>query len=237
MQFELHGRDPRWIERGLAAANTAFELDPHLPEALTARARIFLAQQKYDEATKFARKAIERKRDCEGAWDVLGRALFASDRWQEAAEQVERALEASGDDYNVYIPYVNALESLGKPESARNLRQKLIRVLEQQIEVVPEDVRARILLASSYPYVGRQSDASQQLEKAVAMRPNDPNVLYNAACTYGLLQMKEEALAMFKKSAETGFSDVEWASRDPDLACLHGEPEFDRLIAKNKPKT
>jgi cytochrome c-type biogenesis protein CcmH/NrfG len=40
MQFELHGRDPRWIEKGMAAAKKAFELDPQSPEALAGRARI-----------------------------------------------------------------------------------------------------------------------------------------------------------------------------------------------------
>jgi TolB-like protein/cytochrome c-type biogenesis protein CcmH/NrfG len=230
MQFELHGRDPRWIEKGLTAANRAFELDPQLPEALSSRARIFLAQQNYREAINYARRAIERKPDCEGAWDVLGRALFTADRCREAADVVDRAIEASGDDYNVYIPYMNALLALNDAEAAKKLRSKFVNVLEHQIELVPEDVRARILLANTYAFFGNKKDAAQQLEKAVAMRPNDPNTLYNAACTYGLLDMKSESLAMLKRATETGFSDVEWVSRDPDLTCLHGEPEFERLV-------
>jgi serine/threonine protein kinase/cytochrome c-type biogenesis protein CcmH/NrfG len=236
MQFELHGRDPRWVEKGLAAANRAFELEPQLPEALAARARIFLAQQKYDDAINCSRQAIDRKPDCGPAWDVLGRSLFTADRWKEAADVVDRAIEASGDDYNIYIPYLNALLALGDTAGGNKLRQKLISVLEQQIELVPEDVRARILLASNYAAFGNKSSASQQLEKAVAMRPNDPNTLYNAACTYAVLEMKPEALAMLKRAKETGFSDLEWASRDPDLASLHADPEFERLIAHNKPQ-
>jgi len=231
MQFELHGRDPRWVEKGLAAANRAFELEPQLPEALSARARVFLAQQDYEEAIKYAYKAIERKRDCDGAWDILGRALFTSDRWKEASEVTDRAIEASGDDYNVYVPYLNTLTALGDLERANKLRQRWMNALEQQIDLVPEDVRARILLAGSYAHFGNKNDAAQQLEKAVAMRPNDPNTLYNAACTYGLLDMKPEALAMLKRAAETGFSDMEWISRDPDLASLHGDAEFEQLIA------
>ncbi len=230
MQFELHGRDPRWIEKGLAAANRAFELDPQLPEALSARARVFLAQQSYQEAIDYAFKAIERKRDCDGAWDVLGRALFTADRWKEAAGLADRAIEASGDDYNVYIPYLNSLMSLGEIEHSNKLRRRLIQALELQIDLIPEDVRARILLASAYAYFGNKNDAIQQLEKAVAMRPNDPNTLYNAACAYGLLDMKAEALAMLKRAAETGFSDLEWISRDSDLASLHGDPAFEQLI-------
>src|SRR5271170_3561243 len=236
MQFELHGRDSRWIEKGLAAANRAFELDPQLPEALTARARIYHAQQKYDEAIQYARMAIERKPDCESAFDILGRALFSSDRWDEAISLMDRALAAAGDDYNVFIPFVNALSAAGQIDGAVALRQRQAGVLEQHLDLVPEDVRARILLATTYAYLGKRNNASEHLEKAVAMRPNDPNVLYNAACTYGLMQMKNEALMMLAKSAETGFSDFEWASRDPDLASLHDEPEFKRVLDMWKPK-
>jgi Flp pilus assembly protein TadD len=112
----------------------------------------------------------------------------------------------------------------------------MITALEQQIDLVPEDVRARILLATSYAYFGNKIEAVQQLEKGVAMRPNDPNTLYNAACTYGLLEMKSEALAMLKRAIETGFSDMEWVSRDPDFVCLRGHEEFERLIA-SKPRS
>ena len=30
-------------------------------------------------------------------------------------------------------------------------------------------------------------------------------------------------------SSEAGFQDSVWARRDPDIAILHGEPEFERL--------
>jgi len=234
IQFELHGRDPRWIEKGLAAAKRAFELDPQSPEALAGRARICQGQHAYDEAIKYARMAIDRKPDCGSAWDVLGRALFSSDRWQEARELADRAFEVAGDDYNVPIPYINAVQALGDEQFAKRLQERQVRVLEQQVDTVPEDARARMLLASRYAWLGRKIDACHHLENAVAMRPNDPNTLYNAACTYGNLQMKQEALTMLVRAVETGFTDREWISRDPDLACLHGDPEFERLIDEKK---
>ncbi len=235
MQFELHGRDPHWIEKGVAAANRSFELDPQNPEVLAGRARLCHVQQKYDEAIRLAQMAIERRADCQSAWDILGRALFSSDRWQEAARLAERACQAAGDDYNVYVPYVNAISALGEKEKAREFIERLIRVLEQQIDTVPEDVRAHILLACKYAEVGRRNEAAQQLEMAVAMRPNDPSVLYNAACTYGLLSLKTESLEVLKRAVEAGFTDMEWISRDTDLACLRDEPEFKRILDMRKP--
>jgi len=167
----------------------------------------------------------------------LGRALFCSDRWQEAADLAERAVAAAGDNYNVFVPYVNSMLALGDKETARKLIERQCRVLEHQVDTVPEDVRARILLAATFVQLGRDKDASQHLEMAVAMRPNDPNTLYNAACTYGMLGMKAESLAMLKRAIECGFTDREWISRDSDLSSIHDEPEFKRLLELPKPKS
>ena len=230
MLADLHGNDPRWVEKGLIAADRAVALQPLLPEALAARARICYSQKKYDEAMRWAREAIDRKADCEGAYNVLGRALFASDHWKEAADLVDRAIAANGDDYNTYIPYINALSSLGHLDAAQKLREQETSVLEHQLEIVPEDARARILLSANYAAMGNSRAAVDNLERAVAMRPNDPNTLYNAGCTYGVLGLKTEALAMLKRAFESGYSDLDWVSRDSDLACLHDDPEFLRLL-------
>jgi cytochrome c-type biogenesis protein CcmH/NrfG len=178
--------------------------------------------------------AIARKPDCESSWDMLGRALFASDRWQEAADLVEQALEANGDNYNVYVPYGNALSALGRTDAARTLIERSIRVLEQQIEQVPEDTRARILLACRYAELGRRNEAIRELEKVLLLGSTDPHTIYNVACSYSLLQMKEEALTALKKAAEAGFSEWDLAARDSDLACVREEPEFKRMLERGK---
>lgn len=234
LYYYWYQRDPQWIEKGLSACHRALELDPDSAEVLVARATMFEAQRKYDQAIEYARRALERQRDCEGAYLVLGRAWFASDRWQEAAAMADRAVEVSGDDYNVYIPYRNALECLGQHEHSRKLMERQSVVLRKQLELVPEDVRARILLASNHASLGEEEAATRELQLAVALRPNDANILYNAACVYGIMQKKAEGLAMLKKAKEVGFPNLDWAARDPDLTCLHGEPEFLRLLADDR---
>jgi serine/threonine protein kinase/cytochrome c-type biogenesis protein CcmH/NrfG len=229
--YEIHDHQPRWIEKGLEACDRALSIDPNLAEALSARARIFYAEKKYDEAIRYAKLAIGRKADCEGAYTVLARTYFASDRLEEGAALLNAALVASGDDYNVYVPFLNILGKLGRTEERKTLQARVLKVLEQQLEVVPEDVRARILLAVNYAMVARRTDAVRELEKAVTMRFNDPNVLYNAACVYGIMSMKKETLEMLKKAKAAGYANMEWATRDPDLACVHDDPEFRQMIA------
>ena len=136
----------------------------------------------------------------------------------------------NGDDYNVYIPYTNIYEGLGRTEDAAALRKREIVVLSQQLREVPEDVRARILLAADYAATGRDDDAVRELQSAVDLRPHDSNILYNAACTYGVMKRKPEAIEMLQRAKTAGYENPDWIRRDPDLACLHGEPEFEKLF-------
>ena len=41
---------------------------------------------------------------------------------------------------------------------------------------------------------------------------------------------KPEAIDMLKRAKTAGYQNLEWTRRDPDLACLHGEPEFEKLF-------
>lgn len=229
--YESREQNPKWIQRGLAACDRATALAPDLPEVLVAHARLFYAQKKFEEAALLAWRAIERKPDCEGAWNILGRAYFASGRNEEAAALAERAINANGDDYNVYIPYQQALDRLGQKKEAEDLREAMTKVLRQQLELVPEDVRARILLASNLASFAQDADESiRHLQTAVALRPNDPSILYNAACTYGVLGRKAEALETVKKAFAAGYGLRDWAAKDSDLDCLHDDPEFRKLV-------
>jgi len=228
--YETREQNPKWIERGLAACDRAMVLAPDLAEVMVARARLSYAQKKYEESALLAWRAIERTPDCEGSWNLLGRAYFASGRFEEAAALTERAIEANGDDYNTYIPYQNSLERLGRKKEAEHTRDRMTKVLRQQLELVPEDVRARILLACNLADTGESEESIRHLQTAVALRPNDGNTLYNAACTYGIMGRKIEALETLKKAFAAGYSLRDWAAKDGDLDCLHDNPEFQKLV-------
>jgi serine/threonine protein kinase/Flp pilus assembly protein TadD len=233
--FEVRDQSPSWMQRGLAACDRATALAPELPEVLVAHARIFYAQKKNEESALLALRAIERKPDCDGAWNILGRAYFAAGRYEEAAAAAERALEFNGDDYNMYIPYEQSFERLGRKKEADQIRDRMMKVLRQQLELVPEDVRARVLLATNLAHSGQESDECiRHLQTAVALRPGDSNTLYNAACTYGVLGRKTESLETLRKAFAAGFGNRFWATKDADLACLHDDPEFQKLVGMSE---
>jgi serine/threonine protein kinase/Flp pilus assembly protein TadD len=229
---EFRSQNPEYVEKGLAASAKAERLAPNLPEVLSARARILYAQQHYNESIELALQAVAQQPECEGAHDVLGRSYFASGRYEEAAKLAESAMEIVSNDYNALVPLINSFERLGRMADAERLRRREMEVLQDQLHHFPDDVRARILLAADLAILGDTTNAVMQVKIAVAMRPSDANILYNAACTYGLLRMKDDALDAFRRSVEAGYSNADWCAQDPDLAIVHNDPEFKKLVAE-----
>jgi non-specific serine/threonine protein kinase len=224
-----YSRDPIWVERARDASGKAVALRWDLPEVQVSQAWVLYATDLHAEAVRMVQKAVERKKDCEGAFYLLCRALFSAGRYREVADAAEVALVASGEDYNVYVPILNALGALGKLEDRRNIQLRAVGAFENHLKQVPEDARARILVAGYYAELGRVNDAIRETTMAMTLRANEASILYNAACVFCLLKKKPEALDALRKAYDAGFKDPNWARRDPDMALLQGDPEFERL--------
>jgi serine/threonine protein kinase/Flp pilus assembly protein TadD len=231
---EFRRQDQGYVDKGLEASAKAEKLAPDLAEVLSARARIMYAQHRYEDAIQLALRAVAEQPECEGAHDVLGRAYFSCGRYEEAARLAESALEIVSNDYNALIPLINSLEKLGRMADAERLRRREVEVLQDQLQHFPDDVRARILLAADLATTGDPDGAVMQVKIAVAMRPTDANILYNAACTYGVLGMKVEALDAFRRAVESGYTNTDWSRQDPDLKILYDDPEFKKLAGERK---
>ena len=229
MYYSFFSRDQVWVERAREASSKAVALRWDLPETHVSQAWVLYAAGLYDEAVRMVKKAIERKRDCDGAYYLLCRALFAAGRNQEVVDIAEAAIDASGEDYNVYVPIINTLGVSKKDGARHNMSLRMVAALENQLKHVPEDARARVLLGAYYAELGREEDSLRELNLAVTLRANEASILYNAACVYCLLNRKSEALETLRKAWEAGSKDSVWARRDPDLAMLHGDPEFERM--------
>ena len=236
MYYSIFSRDQIWIERAREASGKAVALRWDLPEVQVSQAWVLYAAGLYDEAVRMVKKAIERKRDCEGAYYLLFRALFAAGRYQEVVDLAESAIEASGEDYNVHVPILNSLGSMRKEEANLNMTRRFSVALENHLKHVPEDARARVLLGANYARLDREEDALRELNLAVTLRADESSILYNAACTYCRLNKKAEALVALRKAWDAGSRDAVWTRRDPDLTLLHGHPEFERLYPE-KPTT
>ena len=224
--FERH---QQWIDRASAATQKASATGHDAPEIQCAEAWVNFADGRYAEAVDKIRTALSRNPDLDGGYYLLGRALFAGGRYQEVVDMMEEALAHSGENYNTTIPIHNSLGALGKKDALKNYLHREIAIYEGHVKKVPEDARARVLLAGDYAMQGRFEEAKREADMAMTLRPDDTMILYNTACAFCLMNNAADALIAIKKAWESGFRDPIWTRQDPDLALLHGDPEFERL--------
>jgi non-specific serine/threonine protein kinase len=224
--FERH---QQWIDRAKAAAQKAGAKGSDAPEIQVAEAWVVFADGHYSDAVDKIRRALSLNPDLDGGYYLLGRALFAGGRYQEIIDIMEEALVHSGENYNTTVPIHNALGALGKNETLKNYLHREIAVYEGHLKKVPEDARARVLLAGDYALQGRLDEAKREADMAMILRPDDSMILYNTACVFCAMNNAKDALIAIKKAWEAGFRDPIWTRQDPDLALLHGDPEFERL--------
>ncbi len=222
-------RYQEWIDRASAATQKASATGHDAPEIQCAEAWVNFADGRYAEAVEKIRMALRQNPDLDGGYYVLGRALFAGGRYQEVVDMMEEALAHAGENYNTTIPIHNALGALGKKDALKNYLHREVDIYEGHVKKVPEDARARVLLAGDYAIQGRFEDAKREAEMAMALRPDDTMILYNTACAFCAMNKPGDALIAIKKAWEAGFRDPIWTRQDPDLALLHGNAEFERL--------
>ncbi len=234
-QFYHHfERQPHWIERAVAATQRASAMGHDAPEIQCAEAYVKFAEGRHEDAVNKIRQALARNPDVDGGYYLLGCALFAEGQYQEVVDMMEEAMSHSGENYNMTIPIHNALGALGKTDALSNFNHREVALYEERLKKVPEDARARVLLASTYASQDRFEDAKRELDMAIVLRPDDTMILYNSACAFCAMNNVKDAMTALKKAWEAGFRDQNWTRQDPDLELLHGHPEFERLYPASK---
>ena len=223
-------RDRRWIDRAIAASEKARKDGSDAPEIRLAEAWLAFAEKQYDKVVDVMRAVLAKHPDLDGGYYLLGSALFESGQYQELLDIMETALAHAGENYNTTIPIANALGALGKSEALSNFNHRVIAIMSGHLKKVPEDARARVLLANGYAHQARYEDAKREADMAVALRPDDTMILYNIACVFCLMNNPKDALTALRKACDVGYSATAWARQDPDLAILHGDPEFESLF-------
>ncbi|MCB1125729.1 MAG: hypothetical protein KDM81_04480 [Verrucomicrobiae bacterium] len=123
---------------------------------------------------------------------------------------------------------------------AKSERKKLTRAEERDLDIeidflaglarrAPDYVDALELLGEDYTRRGRFKDGLQVDLQLVTLRPGNPLVHYNLACSYSLTDQPEKAFEALNKALDCGYRDFHWLSRDPDLAVFREHPLYRKL--------
>ena len=117
-----------------------------------------------------------------------------------------------------------------KKTSLRRRKGREIKFYEEIIKNAPNFCQALTCLSSAYTKGGFWEEGLAIDRKLCRLRPQDPIVFYNLACSYSLLGKIREALAAFKKAVERGWRDLEYTYADKDLDNLRRDRRFQRFV-------
>ena len=220
------------MDEAMRAAKRAEELVPDLPEAWLAQGNLYSASLRPAEADRAFEKALQANPDSFDVLHLYARHAFSAGQTAKSIELFERAQRVAPQDYQIAALLAGSVRKLGDEQRTLSADRAAIALLERRIELYPDDTRALHLAAGVYAKLGQRERAIKVAERALALRPGEFATLYNVACAYAQLGEKERALAILEGLSEIGQGSFDWIREDPDFLSLHGDPRFERVVAR-----
>ncbi len=123
---------------------------------------------------------------------------------------------------------------INSPEFKKEGEEFTLWFLEGIIERNPNYVDCLMYLGNAYTAHGMYEKGLLVDQKLSHLRPNDPLVYYNLACSYALLKNIDAAFDALEKAIALGYNDIYHLERDKDLAFLREDIRYHKLIGKIK---
>jgi adenylate cyclase len=88
------------------------------------------------------------------------------------------------------------------------------------------------MAANALVALGKRQQGQQWAERALAIRPDDPMLLYNVGCVFSMLGRVEPAIECLEKAARNGLTHKGWYEHDSNLDPLREHARFQELVGK-----
>jgi serine/threonine protein kinase/tetratricopeptide (TPR) repeat protein len=229
LYMKVDARESNLIQ-GDTASQKALELDPDLAEAHVARGLAVSLRKNFDEAEREFETAMRLDPKLFDAAYYFARARMSQGRFADAAKLFERASVLRPEDYQAPGFLAQAYASMGMEPEKMAAYARAVRLVEERLELVPDDTRACVLGASACASIGQPERALALAERAIAVDPDDPMLLYNVACAYANLKKPDQALDCLESAVDKGYGHKEWIEHDSDFASIRDTPRFKSIL-------
>ncbi len=183
-----------------------------------------MGERHFADAEQMYRKSIALDPSY-GAFANLGYLYLQEKKYAEAADIEQKALQLNDRDYLVWGNLAFAYEGLQDKDKAGKARDRELALLEQTAQANPRDAVAQSILGLLYAKKKLREEAVSHIQSALALSPDDANVLENVGEAYEDLGDRKQALQYIEKSLQKGYSLADLKSI-PDLEGLLSDPNF-----------
>ncbi|MEO5952500.1 MAG: hypothetical protein ABIQ44_08570, partial [Chloroflexia bacterium] len=121
-----------------------------------------------------------------------------------------------------------------KAEALKSYR-KAIELAEPMLAATPTDTRLLGNVASYHAVLGNRDLALSMIRKAIALKPDSPDVANRGIAVHEFLKDREGALKWAALAVKNGYP-LETLKSDPELAGLRADPRFTKLESSEKEK-
>ncbi|MDQ3081697.1 MAG: protein kinase, partial [Gemmatimonadota bacterium] len=153
------------------ASNKALLLEPELAEAHVARGLAVSLSKRFDEAEQEFEQAMQLNPKLFEALYWYARARLSQGKYEEAVKLFERAASLRPEEYQTPGFLALALRSLGRNDDADASYRRQVKLVEQHLELNPDDARAWILGAAANANLHNGELAAQYAARAIAVDP------------------------------------------------------------------
>lgn len=222
----------QYTQRAIYLNNEDFDL-------VDLKADILCDMQRYDECIAERDKYVERYPGAALAYIYRAEDLMSAHRFEKALEDYTTAsmIEPQIEDVAFYmVKRGDARRLTGRTHEAESDYKKIIELEKDSV------LSHHSWTPFAYSGLG---DTDKAIETAKYIIDNDTTDisgnLYNMACIYSRLGMKDESLNAFEKAVDAGYDDYVHAREDYDLDPIRDMPHFQGIIKtleeKSRPAT
>ena len=217
----------------LEAAGRALALDPSLPEAHAAKAKILAQESRIEEAGAEIREALrldpenyEANRAAAYYYYRLGDMPKAIVHWEKSAALMD-------SDINSLGMLLSSYHAIGDDQGKKRIAKLALARADRALAADPNS--SLVLGYSSYALatLGEKARAIDRMNRAVLIDPENWSMRYNFACVhlihFGDPEAALDALAPVLENAARGL--VSHVKVDPDWVSVRDHPRFKAMVA------
>jgi serine/threonine protein kinase/tetratricopeptide (TPR) repeat protein len=184
---------------------------------------------RYNEAIEVFSRSI-RKKPTDQAFSSLGACYYYQGRYNDAAVALERAVALAPKKYYHWSNLGDAYRWVaGADAKATHAYKEAIALAGSELQLNPSDSTARARRAECFAKLGRESEARDEITKALADDPTNVDTMYRAAVIANAHGDSPDALRWLSRALANGYQKGE-IERDPEFALLRNSDAYKQLM-------